>query len=154
MDRDLESQIDTNRFRAHESFDMTRRFWVKLMTYKIWLILNNNSLKFLFQSEFEKHQYLTEERRLTLSNELHLSVSQIKVWFQVSDASWWIFCHQNSDIVNNFYSGNVINLTYLRIKERKSRKYQAFEIILLLNWWHRDFIITVQTMNKIKLEIF
>ena len=56
-------------------------------THKIWFILNNNSLKFLFQSEFEKHQYLTEERRLTLSNELNLSVSQIKVWFQVSDVS-------------------------------------------------------------------
>ena len=47
--------------------------------------MKGNLLKFLFQSEFEKHQYLTEERRLTLSNELNLSVSQIKVWFQVGD---------------------------------------------------------------------
>ena len=50
------------------------------MDHIIWL---KWQLKFLFQSEFEKHQYLTEERRLTLSNELNLSVSQIKVWFQV-----------------------------------------------------------------------
>lgn len=34
------------------------------------------------QDEFEKHQYLTEERRIVLSKELDLSVSQIKVWFQ------------------------------------------------------------------------
>ena len=47
--------------------------------------MRGNLLKFSFQSEFEKHQYLTEERRLTLSNELNLSVSQIKVWFQVCD---------------------------------------------------------------------
>ena len=32
--------------------------------------------------EFNVHQYLTEERRVALSAELGLSVSQIKVWFQ------------------------------------------------------------------------
>lgn len=32
--------------------------------------------------EFNQHQYLTEEKRVNLSNELGLTVSQIKVWFQ------------------------------------------------------------------------
>jgi len=74
-------------------------------------------------------------------------MSHVKFWLQQ-------VCHQYSLTVNNFYSWHVINWTYFRIKERKSRKYQAFEIILLLNWWHRDFIITVRTMDKIKLEIY
>ena len=34
------------------------------------------------QDEFNQQQYLTEERRISLSEELGLSVSQIKVWFQ------------------------------------------------------------------------
>lgn len=34
------------------------------------------------QEEFNVHQYLTEDRRITLSDELGLSVAQIKVWFQ------------------------------------------------------------------------
>ncbi|XP_078487519.1 en protein [Ciona intestinalis] len=34
------------------------------------------------QMEFEKSQYLTEDRRVRVSEKLGLSVSQIKVWFQ------------------------------------------------------------------------
>ena len=36
----------------------------------------------ILQEEFDKHQYLTEERRVMLAKNLKLSVSQIKVWFQ------------------------------------------------------------------------
>ncbi|CAK8682604.1 unnamed protein product [Clavelina lepadiformis] len=36
----------------------------------------------LLQKEFEKSQYLTEEKRVRLANNLGLSVAQIKVWFQ------------------------------------------------------------------------
>jgi len=36
----------------------------------------------ILQEEFEKHQYLTEDRRVLLAKQLKLSVSQIKVWFQ------------------------------------------------------------------------
>lgn len=42
---------------------------------------SNFQLKRL-QDEFNQQQYLTEERRVALSEELGLSVSQIKVWFQ------------------------------------------------------------------------
>ena len=42
---------------------------------------SNFQLKRL-QDEFNQQQYLTEERRISLSGELGLSVSQIKVWFQ------------------------------------------------------------------------
>lgn len=34
------------------------------------------------KSEFEENRYLTEKRRLELSEELKLSESQIKIWFQ------------------------------------------------------------------------
>jgi homeobox protein engrailed len=36
----------------------------------------------ILQEEFDKHQYLTEDRRVLLAKQLKLSVSQIKVWFQ------------------------------------------------------------------------
>ena len=36
----------------------------------------------ILQEEFDKHQYLTEDRRVMLAKQLKLSVSQIKVWFQ------------------------------------------------------------------------
>ena len=52
------------------------------LLYRWFLFLDETVI--YVKAEFEKHQYLTEERRLTLSNELNLSVSQIKVWFQVN----------------------------------------------------------------------
>nr|AAM90966.1 engrailed [Ciona savignyi] len=39
-------------------------------------------VNYLQQMEFEKSQYLTEDRRIRVSESLGLSVSQIKVWFQ------------------------------------------------------------------------
>ena len=38
-----------------------------------------------------------------------------------------------------------------RTNEQKSKRYLAFETILRRNWWHKDFIITVQTMDELEI---